>query len=158
MPYSNISATLPQEDVDAIKAALVTINNKLPFLISLSNDERRSLVKMGPKSINFVQDSLRVAQNNVGIVPQSFDVDEFSKDVSLVVPLTEITMLVNQLGEKLNDTQLAVGGEAMRGALAIYDYTKTASKHQPGLKLIVEALGQRFKEQGSTKKVSPQEN
>ena len=158
MPYYNISATLPQADVDAIKASIATINSKLPFLISLSNDERRALMKMGPKSINFVQDSLRVAQNNPSILANGFNLSELEKDVALVIPLIELSILLDQLNEKINDTYLATGSKAMRGSLAVYQYAKTASKLQPGLKTVVEALGQRFKEQGSSKKAAPSEN
>lgn len=36
MPYQNISATLNETDVQEIKAALATIEQKLPFLITLT--------------------------------------------------------------------------------------------------------------------------
>lgn len=152
MSYSNISAVLPQADVNAIKAAIATIDSKLPFLVALSNEEKRALFKMGPKSVDFVQESLRIAQNNADILPPSFNAAEFTKDVSLVVPLSEIALLFAQLSEKINDTSQAAGSEAMRGALAVYDYAKTASKHKPGLKSVVEELGRRFKENGGARK------
>ncbi len=154
MSYSNISAALPQADVDAIKAAIVTINSKLPFLISLTKDERKTLYKMGPKSIDFVQDSLRVAQNNTDIIPASFNTPEFAKDVNLAVPLSELALLIAQLNEKLSDTSMAVGSEAMRTSLEVYDYAKTAAKRKPGLKSVVDELGRRFKEQGIKKKAA----
>lgn len=152
MPYSNISVTLLQEDVNAIKTALATINSKLPFLIGLSSNERRSLYKMGPKSLDFVQESLRIAQNNTDIIPSGFSTAEFAKDTIVVVSLSELSLLVNQLSEKLSDTTLAAGSEAMRSALEVYDYAKTAAKRKPGLKSAVDALSQRFKEQGLKKK------
>ncbi|TAF73862.1 MAG: hypothetical protein EAZ53_11395 [Bacteroidetes bacterium] len=151
MAYNNISVALPQADVDAIKAALATINSKLPFLINLTNEERKNLLKMGPKSIDFVQSSLRVVNNNASILPASFSAVEFAKDVNVYVPLSEIQLLISSLNEKLNDTAMAVGSEAMRQSLDVYDYVKTASKRTPGLKSIVDELGQRFKEQGFNK-------
>lgn len=150
MPYANLSVTLPQADVDAIKAALITINSKLPFLISLTNDERKSLFKMGSKSIDFVQSSLRVVNNNANILPASFSVPEFAKDVNAYVPLAEILLLTNSLNEKLNDTATAIGSEAMKQSLDVYDYVKTAAKRTPGLKSVADELGQRFKDQGSS--------
>ncbi|TAF75855.1 MAG: hypothetical protein EAZ53_05255 [Bacteroidetes bacterium] len=148
MSYNNLSVTLPQADVDAVKAAIATINSKLPFLISLTNDERKSLFKMGPKSIDFVQSSLRVVNNNANILPASFSVPEFAKDVNAYVPMSEIMLLIDSLNEKINDTAMAMGSEAMKQSLDVYDYVKTAAKRTPGLKSVADELGQRFKEQG----------
>ena len=148
MSYSNLSVSLPQADVDAIKEALDTINSKLPFLISLSKDERQSLFKMGSKSIDFVQSSLRVVNNHANILPASFNVAEFAKDVNTYVPMSEIMLIMGSLSEKINDTSMAMGSEAMKQALDVYDYVKTAAKRTPGLKSVAAELGQRFKDQG----------
>ena len=43
MPDNRISAALSQADQQAVLAAVNTIREKLPFLIDLSPDERRSL-------------------------------------------------------------------------------------------------------------------
>jgi hypothetical protein len=51
MPYQNISASLSETDVQEIKAALETIEQKLPFLITLSTEERRKLFKMDLKAL-----------------------------------------------------------------------------------------------------------
>ncbi len=156
MAYNNLSITIPQADVDAIKTAFATINSKLPFLISLTNEERKKLLKMGPKSIDFVQVGFRAANNNTNVLPASFSIPEFAKDVNGYVPLSEILLLTNSLAEKLNDTSMALGSEAMKQALDVYDYIKTAAKRTPGLKSVADELGQRFKEQGLSSSKSKQ--
>ena len=148
MAYNNLSVTIPQADVDAVKAAFATINSKLPFLISLTIEERKKLLKMGPKSVDFVQGCLRAANNNPTIFPASFSVPEFAKDVNAYLPISELLLLTNSLAEKLNDTAMALGSEGMKQSLDVFDYVKTAAKRTPGLKSVVEELGQRFKEQG----------
>ena len=55
MPYQNISAQVSAADVAAIKAAVATIQQKLPFLISLTPAERKSLPKAGANSLSFVR-------------------------------------------------------------------------------------------------------
>ncbi|WP_392483271.1 hypothetical protein [Nostoc sp. C110] len=50
MAYQNITASLSPQDIQEIKAALQTVQKKMPFLITLSTEERRKLVKMGDKS------------------------------------------------------------------------------------------------------------
>jgi hypothetical protein len=81
--YNNLSAALSAADVQAVKTAITTIRNKLPFLISLTKEERRKLFKMGDKSLAFVQNSLLAAKNNSDILPARFDVDEFERRGSL---------------------------------------------------------------------------
>jgi hypothetical protein len=145
MPYQNITATLSNADIQQIKAALETIQQKLPFLVNLTAEERRSLCKMGDKSLAFVNNSLNAAQTNRDILPASFDLDEFVRDYQLAVALTELLTGLRQLEEKVDDTLLAVGSEAMSSSLTVYDYVKTAAKKTPGLKTLAEQLGERFK-------------
>jgi hypothetical protein len=145
MPYQNITATLSPADVQEIKAALQTIEQKLPFLIHLTTEERRRLYKMGAKSLTFVNNSLTTAQSNRDILPASFDVEEFARDYQLAATLTEIFFGLQQLHEKVDDTLMAVSSKAMNSSLTLYDYVKTAAKNTPGLKILAEQLGERFK-------------
>ncbi|MCP6760036.1 MAG: hypothetical protein NHB32_15080 [Fischerella sp. CENA71] len=145
MAYQNITASVSPEDIQQIKAALQTIQQKLPFLITLSTEERRKLVKMGDKSLAFVSNSVTAAQSNPNILPSSFDVEEFVRDYQLAIILNELLISMQQITEQVDDTLLAVGSEAMTSSLTVYDYVKTAAKNTPGLKTLSEQLGERFK-------------
>ena len=153
MSYNNISASISSEQMKVIKEAINLISNDLPFLISLTASEKKSLVKLGPKSVDFVGDCANVASNYPQILPAGFDGTELAKDSLLFEQLSEIKMLLNSLNEKINDTTVAVGNEAMKSSLTVYDYVKTAAKSQPGLKSVAEDLQKRFKGQG--KKQTP---
>lgn len=145
MPYQDLNITLSDADRQEIKQAITTIQQKLPFLITLSADERKRLYKMGDKRLAFVQNSLNVAQSNRNILPASFDLDGFNNDYRLATDLSELLMLLNQLTEQVDDTLMAVSSEAMSSSLTVYDYVKTAAKKTPGLKAIAEQLGSLFK-------------
>ncbi|MFN6538661.1 MAG: hypothetical protein RM021_020240 [Nostoc sp. EkiNYC01] len=145
MAYQNITGSLSPQDIQEIKAALQKIQQKLPFLVTLSTEERRKLVKMGDKSLAFVNNSITAAQSNREILPATFDVDELVRDYQLASALTELLISMQQLAEQVDDTLMAVGSEAMTGSLTVYDYVKTASKKTPGLKIVAEQLGERFK-------------
>ena len=145
MPYQNINVTLSERDVEEIKTALQTIEQKLPFLINLTAEERRSIFKMGSKSLSFVNNSLTAAQSNPKVLPASFDVEEFARDYELAVALTDVLFQLRQLTEKVDDTLMAVSSEAMNSGVEVYNYIKVAAKRTPGLKTIAETLGQRFK-------------
>ncbi|MEQ9553487.1 MAG: hypothetical protein RIM23_28175 [Coleofasciculus sp. G3-WIS-01] len=145
MPYQNISASLSDTDIEEINIALQTIEQKLPFLINLSPKERHDLYKMGDKSLAFVNNSLNAAQSNPGILPANFSTEEFERDYQLALRLSELLIRLEQLTEKVDDTLIAVGSEAMKTSLTVYDYVKMASKTTPGLKSVAEQLKERFK-------------
>lgn len=83
MPDNRISATLPQADREAVMQAIATIREKLPFLVDLTIEERRSLPKLGDKSRAFVSKALEVATQNQDFLSRSFDLDEMRQDVEL---------------------------------------------------------------------------
>ena len=62
MLYQNISATLSDKEIEQVKAAFATVQQALPFLVNLTAEERRRLLKMGDKSLAFVSNSLTIAQ------------------------------------------------------------------------------------------------
>lgn len=151
MAYQNISQTVSEDEMKKLKKAIEEISKSLPFLIALTTDEKKSLVKLGSKSIDFVKDCNNVAQNYPQILPSGFDANELAKDCKLFEQLSELRLILNTLNEKLNDTTTAVGNEAMKASLSVYDYVKAGAKTQAGLKTVAEQLQQRFKKTKSKK-------
>jgi hypothetical protein len=76
MPENRISAALGDADRHAFLASFNAIREKLPFLIDLTPEERRALLKMGDKGRGFVSQALNFAEQNEDILPRSFDVVE----------------------------------------------------------------------------------
>ena len=152
MPYQNINVSLSAADAQAVKDAFEAILNKLPFLVSLTVEERKATFKAGPDSLSFVQNALTAAQANPAILPLSFSTSGFKNDVDLFTVLTELGTLAASVASQIDDTRLAVGGEAMQQASQVYTYVKTASKFTPGLKPIAEQLSERFQRTGKQKK------
>ena len=145
VPYQDINASLSDVDLQEIKQAIDIIERKMPFLITLSYEERKRMYKMGDKRLAFVQNSFNAAQSNRNILPASFDLEAYTNDYKLAASLTELLMRLTQLTEQVDDTLMAVGSEAMSSSLTVYDYVKTAAKKTPGLKAIAEQLGTLFK-------------
>ncbi len=143
MPENRVSATLSEADLQAVLAAINTIRTKLPFLIDLSPEERRSLLKMGDKSRGFVSQALTVAEQNEDILPRSFDVAEMRKDVDLLTALTPIMAALSQLSELVEDTHMEVGSEAYASALLVYQFARAAGKGA-ALDSALDGLAQRF--------------
>jgi hypothetical protein len=150
MGYQNISASVSDADVTAIKVAVATIQAKLPFLITLTAAERKSLYKTGPNSLSFVENAQQAAVNNPDILPKTYDVTEFTSDMNLFAVMTDLNTTVAQLASSIDDTRMAVGGEAMKEATQVYNYVKTAASTTPGLKPLADQLGQRFQKASAT--------
>ena len=83
MSQNLINASLNNEDQQAVLAALDTIEAKLPFLLGLSADDIRALVRLGEDNIGFVQDTLRVARLNAGLLPSNSPVPGLEADLAL---------------------------------------------------------------------------
>ena len=152
MPYQNISVSLVQADVDAIKTAIATINSKMPFLVTLDGAEKQSLVKLGSKSADFVSDASAAVAGFPQILPPSFDKTEYGKDTALFKVLGDIKLQLDSLTEKVNNTYTAVGSEAMQASLEVYAYVQTAKDRVPGLRSVADKLKERFKGQTGRKK------
>lgn len=149
---SKISVVLSAQEVADIKKTIGDISPKMPFLVSLTKKEKRALIKLGPKSADFVSDAAGAAKNFPDILPRTLDAEEFQKDSSLFAALTDIAMVLDSMQEKVNDTLAIVGNDAMTKGLKVYAYVQTAASKEPGLKSVADKLKVRFKKTPQAKK------
>jgi hypothetical protein len=154
MPYKEISATVTDANIQTIKDAIAAIEAVLPFLLTLTDEERKALFKVGPERLSFVQNAGQAAQDNPNILPQTFDTAGFESAVALFTTLTEINTLIKQLSSKIDDTRMDVGVQAMDGASDVYSYVKTAAAKTPGLKPVAEQLGQLYQKAVAARKAN----
>lgn len=140
---------------NTIAAAIQSINDakgSFPFLINLSATERKKFRKMGPKSVDYVNDNLVGANQFPNSLPGDFPLAEFAQDVTLINKLYPLLVASQALTEGLNDTILALGSDAMKESDEVYRFLKLAAKSDANAKAIVEQIGRRFKGQGKRKK------
>ena len=114
----NITATAAQ--ITAVKTALQTINTNMPFLIGLTVDERIALPAIDVNNKAFTEDAINAAVNNPSLVASYLSVPNMQNDMALYTQLDEIKGLVNQLLEKIEDTQLLAGSEVYVSGLAFF--------------------------------------
>ena len=151
MANPNISASLTTAQKTTLKNNFAAILAILNFLVNLTPRQRKTLFKMGPKSVGFVQLALQIAKNNPQIIPSSFNISEFEKDVNLSVDFVEIESVSKPLAEGISDTLLAVGTEAMAQANKVYDLVKVAAKSDANMDELRKQLAERYKGQGKKK-------
>lgn len=143
---NRISLDIPDEDMQAIQAAIQTLQDKLvPHLVSLGTEDRRLLPKMGAKTIDFVSKALGYARAHPELKPTYVDADEFSRDLAAVGLLRTLLQPLSQITELVGDSMTLSGSEAYAAALACYQSFKTAAKlKQPGAETIASDLADRF--------------
>lgn len=150
---NNVSAVISNEAITEIQDAINTIRRNIPFLISLTGDQRHMIPKMGDKTVSFVNKSLEYATQNPSILPAYFDLAEFKKDVDAFNQLFRVVAPLQKLAEELDDTMMMAGSEAYTSALVFYNSLKGAIKTgQTGLKNVQDDLSSRFPGRSASQK------
>jgi len=126
-----------------IDAGLTALENALQGLISLTPDQRRGLVRMGPKSETFCRQTLTVLGQNAQVVPASLDLTEAQSDLATLDQLRPRLARLQRLAERAQDTDEALGSDIMSFALEGYALLKVAGRNQ-GLEGLRRTLSNRF--------------
>ncbi|MDR2633325.1 MAG: hypothetical protein LBC51_06845 [Treponema sp.] len=132
-----------------------------PYTIALTPHERQIMLKMGDKSLAFVEKAHDYAHANPTVVPSYLNMTAFDVDFQDAHGLWSLVTLVKQLEEALEDTIMTAGSEAYHAALAFYHNVQAAAKDDvPGAKAIFEDLKTRFpgsKRQSERESTKPQD-
>lgn len=154
MSQNLITLNISNDDYAAIDGALATLEAKLSGLMDLSNDERRSLSKMGDKSEAFCRQTLNVLAQNPQLVPASLDLAEAERDLASLDALRSRTTRLRQLLGRAEDTETALGSDVMSASLEGYALLKVLGKGS-GLEALRKGMSARFARSGAADKALP---
>ncbi len=116
-----------------------------PYLQALTPDERAAMLKMGAKTVAFVQKAYDYARNNPSFVPGFLDLDEFARDAAALSGLAPVQQLLDGLALDTDSTVMLAGSDAYAAALVLYNNIKFLAKNnQPGAQAAYDDLSQRF--------------
>jgi hypothetical protein len=142
---NRVSAVLAAQDVTDVLALITAIRTKLPFLLTLSPQERRELPKMGDKSIGFDDKCRTYMVSNPEFVPGFVDMAEVDKDRELRTQMMRLFADLITLTDNVDDTIRVVSSEAWMADLAYYQSVREAARRgRPAAQTIYEDLRQRF--------------
>lgn len=115
------------------------------MLLGLTTDERIALPKINVANKAFTEDAINAISNNATMLPGYLNVANMQTDLQLFTQLDELTGLVRQLLEKLEDTQILAGSEAYVAALTGYRlFSAAAEAGIAGSDAIYDSLKARF--------------
>jgi hypothetical protein len=141
-----------QIKIDAIKAAFAS------SMVPLTPEERHKMLKMGEKSLAFVEKAHDFAHQNPELVPDYLDMDAFDVDFQDAHGLWRLINSIEQLLDNLSDTVMAAGSEALQASLVFYKSVKVAAAQDiPGAEAVYNELKTRFPQRGGKHNTSETE-
>ena len=116
-----------------------------PFLQALTPEERSTMLKMGPKTVDFVQKAFGYASSNPSFVPGFVDLAEFAHDSAALAGLAPVQKLLDGLALDTESTMMLAGSDAYATALVIYNNVKFLAKNkQPGAQAAYDDMSTQF--------------
>ncbi|SHG23746.1 hypothetical protein [Chryseobacterium sp. OV279] len=149
---NQISVEIPQNVLTEVSQKLQESRALLaPYLQALTADQRKSLFKMGDKTVATVQKVKAYLETNPEFVPAYMDKPEFLKDEAVVTGLNPLGNLAFQLASDIEDTVMLAGSESLVASMLYYGTAREAAeKGVAAAKPVYEDLKQRFSKKGNT--------
>ncbi len=134
---------LSTEQLAAVDTAIAELERQLSGLVALSTLDKRRAAKLGEKSEFFCRQTLQMLQENPQVVPPNLNVNDAIADLQARDALRPRLMRLTRLLERGNDTEFALGSDAMAAAMRGYGLLKSVSGRE-GLDGLRKGLGSRF--------------
>ncbi len=141
-----IDAVLTSEDLALVIQKLSEVEDLLPFLINVPVEERRTMPKMGRKTVDFVGRALIYGEQRVDIAPKFLDIPGLRRDLELREQVQVVVAYIEALHRKVMDTYYRLGAEAYAAALSIYRSLQNAKIMKvEGVERPVNDLAEQYK-------------
>ena len=118
------SLVIDAETLKAIDGTLTALEKQLEDFIQLSAEQRRELLKLGPKSEVFCRETLSVMERSPGALPVDFDMDAVREDREALDQVRPILSRLRMLTSRANDTEMALGSDLYKAALEGYRFAR----------------------------------
>lgn len=142
---NRLSAQLEAGAIDTILQALTAVRAQLPFLVTLTPQERKELPKLGEKTVGFDEKCVSYMQSNPELLPGFVDIAEVQKDRDLRTQLLRFAADLQSLAQQVDDSLTVLGSEILMADLAYYQSAREAARRgRPGAQGIYEDLRSRF--------------
>lgn len=143
MKQNLVTLNLSETQLAAVDAALTVLETQLAGLVALAPGSKRRMQPMGERSEAFCRQALRVLSENPQVVPPNVDVADALRDLSMRDALRPRSIRLARLMSRMEDTDYALGTDAMTVATQGYGLLKLVGKTE-GLDAARKDLGSRF--------------
>lgn len=144
---NRIDVVLTPEILDQILQGISTLRTQMPFLIKLSDTDRKSLQMMDDGRKPFTEKAFDFASRNNAVNPGDELIEAGKNDLSLYSTLLSVEKELMQIIEMVRDTRQLAGAESYEVARFVYMKAKMAVKMKvPGIQTLVDELGKLYKQ------------
>ena len=124
MSQNLISLTIDSSRFTAIEAALTALEKQLDDFVELSVEQRRELLKLGPRTEVFCRATIEVMERNPGALPADFDLEAIRTDRVAIDQVRPLLSRLRMLVSRVQDTEMALGSDLYKAALDGYRFAK----------------------------------
>ncbi|MDR0683527.1 MAG: hypothetical protein LBF83_00130 [Spirochaetaceae bacterium] len=128
MQANSHNQAIPETVIAAVEAAIdAQLQALATYATPLTADDRRNLLKTGPKTFQFVELAHTLAQENPQLTSKAFDMAAFSADWNDTHNLLGVENKARQLLELIEDIRMTAGSDSAHHALEVYADFKSAA-------------------------------
>jgi hypothetical protein len=98
------------------------------YATPLTAEDRRTLLKMGPKTFQFVALAHTLAEQNPQLTSKAFDMAAFTVDYQDAQGLSGLLSKTRQLTQLIEDIVMAAGSDAHHASLEFYSDVKSQAE------------------------------
>ena len=128
MSQNLISLTIDSSRFTAIEAAVTALEKELVDFVELSVEQRRELLKLGPRTEVFCRATIEVMERNPGALPADFDLNAIRQDRVAIDQVRPLLSRLRMLVSRVQDTEMALGSDLYKAALDGYRFAKATGK------------------------------
>ena len=139
MPQNLISLDITPDAIAKVDEAIQILEAFTAPFITLTNQQKQELFKMGDKSILFCQQTAMVLEQNQDVLPPTFNYEEMKTDLADHAAIAPRVLRIREVLAKMEDTQIALGSDVMVASSEGYALMKLFGKAE-GLTELQEAM------------------
>jgi hypothetical protein len=142
MQSNSHNQSIPETVITAAETAIdAQLQALAAYATPLTADDRRNLLKTGPKTFQFAELAHTLAKENPQLISKAFDLADFTTDWSDAHNLLGVETKARQLLELIEDIRMAAGSDSAHHALEVYaDVKSAAERNIPDARAAYEQL------------------
>jgi hypothetical protein len=126
---NRISINVPDEVSKVFISKILEATEVIkPYIVTVSDADKGSILKLGDKKTPFVQKCLAYAETDPEYSPKYLDVEEFTRDTQALLKFNSVISSVEKMASPVEDTRSLLAHDAYASALVYYGAVKLAAK------------------------------
>jgi hypothetical protein len=153
---SPVSVVITPDQKAAILAKIADLKAAMSFLVGLTDDQRRKMLKMGDKTVGFEQKCASYMASRPDLVPGFVDMVKLGQDRAAWADIGDIMRALLDVYQRVDDTEMVLAHQLYLPDLSFYQSVQlAANRNVPGAQAIYDDLKSRFPGHPHTTPVNP---